>query len=257
MGSKFLSTALITTTLFCSTSSIAAQPQAISQINDFTAKYNIIHDGDIVGKAERTLKNLDDGSIQFNYKTDIEWMIFSDHRREITTNKIVDGKVLPRTYRSDREGTGKDKYYRWTFDHANKTAYNVKRKNKPMKGEWVEGLQSKLSYHLQSRLNLINGVKSFEFNALSTSGGVRDYNYEYIGKESLMLPFGNIDAIKLKRKKPDSKQVTYAWFAPELNYLMVKLHQIESDFQQFKAVLVSVEDDSINNKTNVEESSTK
>ena len=243
MGSKFLNCALISSVLFCSTSVFSAGSQPISHINDFTANYNIVHDGDNVGKAVRTLKNLADGSIEFNYKTDIEWMIFSDHRREITTNKIVDGKVLPLTYRSDREGTGKDKFYRWTFDHANKTAYNVKKKNKPMKGEWVDGLQSKLSYHLQSRLNLINGVKEFKFNALSTSGGVRTYNYEYIGKESLMLPYGNIDAIKLKRKKPDSKQVTYAWFAPELNYLMVKLHQIESDFQQFQAVLVSVKDD--------------
>lgn len=243
MNSKLLSPLFYGLFLACFSNSLtAAEPTSpVSSIPDFTAKYNIVHDGDIVGKAERTLKNLPDGSFNFNYKTDIEWLIFSDHRREITTNKIVNGKVLPLTYKSDREGTGKDKYYHWQFDHTNKTAYNLKKKKKPMKGEWVDGLQSKLSYHLQSRLNLINGVKNFNFEALSTSGGTSSYNYEYIGKEELMLPFGVIDAIKLRRKKPNTKQVTYAWFAPKLNYLMVKLHQIESDFKQFHAELVSIE----------------
>ncbi|OUS32182.1 hypothetical protein A9Q98_01910 [Thalassotalea sp. 42_200_T64] len=242
MRSKLLSPVIIGLGLSYFSQAAVAN-EMVSHIDDFTAKYNIVHDGDIVGKAVRTLKNLPDGSFDFNYKTDIEWLIFSDHRREITTNKIVNGQVIPLTYKSDREGTGKDKFYEWQFDADNKTAYNVKKNNKPMKGEWVDGLQSKLSYHLQSRINLINKKKDFNFKALSSSGKVSSYHYEYLGTEELLLPYGVLDTVKLKRKKPGSKRVTYAWFAPELNYMMVKLHQIESSFQQFQAELVSVDPD--------------
>ncbi|QBY05606.1 DUF3108 domain-containing protein [Thalassotalea sp. HSM 43] len=237
MGSKFLSTLVITSSL--AMSSAFAEQAPVSFIPDFTANYNIVHDGDIVGKAKRVLKNLPDGTVEFSYKTDIEWMIFSDHRKEFTTNRIVDGQVIPLSYKSDREGTGKDKYYHWSFDQEKSQAINLlKKKTKDI--EWPDGLQSKLSYHLQSRFNLINDVKDFKFKTLSTSGKVKDYNYEYVGKEELMLPYGVVDTVKLVRRKPGSKQTTYAWFAPKLNYLMVKLHQIDGSFQQFQAELVGV-----------------
>lgn len=240
MRSKFYINLLTSISLFTFSGNSISQ-EVVSHVDDFTAKFNIIHDDDIVGKAVQTLQNLPDGSVKFTYKTDIEWLIFSDHRNEITTNKIVDGLVIPLSYKSTREGTGKDKFYEWIYDASAKTATNVKKNNKVKNIDWPKGLQSKLSYHLQSRLNLINNKKDFNFKTLSSSAKIKEYKYEYIGKEELMLPYGVIEAIKLRRKKPNSKQVTYAWFAPSLNYMMVKLHQIESSFQQFQAQLVSFE----------------
>ncbi len=211
-------------------------------IADFKAKYNIIHDSDIVGKAHRTLKNLDDGSIEFSYKTDIEWFIFDDKRHEVTVNKLENNQLIPLSYKSDREGTGKNKYYHWQFDPENKTVTNLKKKKpKPQSIDWPEGLQSRLSYHLQSRINLITGNKSFNFKVMSNSAKVKNYHYEYLGEEDIIVPFGVLNAVKLKRQKPDSKKITYVWFAPSLNYLMVKLYQVESDFKQIHAELVSVE----------------
>lgn len=227
---------------FCLLSTVTYAKEAVNKIDDFTAEYNIVHDGDIVGKAVRILTNLPDGSIEFSYKTDIEWLIFSDHRKEFTTNKIVDGNVIPLSYKSDREGTGKDKYYHWSFDAEAKTATNLKKKSPEAKAiDWPEGLQSKLSYHLQSRFNLINGRKSFDFDVISTKGRIGNYTYKYLGEENIMTPFGNLDTVKLQRKKPGKDQITTVWFARDLNYLMVRLHQIESDFKQVHAELVSFE----------------
>ncbi|WP_394174193.1 DUF3108 domain-containing protein [Thalassotalea litorea] len=213
--------------------------EIVSKIPDFVAKYNIVHGGDIVGKATRALVNHDDGSVEFSYETKIKWMILKDKRKEITTNKIEDGRVIPLTYESIREGTGKDKYYHWQFDKENSQATDLK-KEKTVDIDWPEGLQSKLSFHLQSRFNLINGVDRYRFPILSTSGKVREYAFEYVGEEELMLPYGLVDTVKLRRRKNDEK-VTYAWFAPKLNYLLVKLHQIEGSYQQVQAELVSLD----------------
>lgn len=216
--------------------------ETVNTIDDFTAHYNVIHDGDIVGKAKRTLTNIENGQIEFSYATDINWLIFSDERQEKTVVTVENGLVIPHSYKSDREGTGKDKHYHWQFSAKDKTATNLNKKKPKAKAiDWPEGLQSKLSYHLQSRFNLINGKDNFDFNVITTSGRVKAYHYEYVGKEQLMLPFGVIETVKLKRHKLDSKKVTYVWFAPSLNYLMVKLYQVESSFKQIHAELVSVE----------------
>ena len=252
MAKLFTKTILYVVSAFALTAHAESTP-VVNTIDDFTAKYNIVHGGDIKGKAVRKLKTRDNGDIEFSYRTDIEWMIFSDHRNEETVNQVVDGVVIPKLYISSREGTGSDKYYGWSYDYAKKTATNLKKKKpKPQEVEWPEGLQSKLSFHLQSRFNLINNRKNFNFEVISTNGKIKNYNFEYIGKEDLMLPYGNIEAIKLKRKKPDSKQVTYVWFAPSLNYLMVKLYLYESDFKQFHAELVSVSDDTIKTEVKTE-----
>ena len=55
-----------------------------------------------------------------------------------------------------------------------------------------------------------------------------------------MLPYGLVKTIRLKREVIEKKRVTYAWFAPELDYLLVKLHQIKGDVEQFEAQLQSV-----------------
>lgn len=214
----------------------------VSTIDDFTAHYNVVHDGDIIGKAKRTLTNTENGQIEFSYQTDIKWFIFSDHRKEKTITTVENGVVIPLSYQSIREGTGKDKQYHWQYNATDKTATNLRKKTPKAKPiDWPEGLQSKLSYHLQSRFNLINGNKDFDFTVITTSGRIKSYHYEYLGKEQLMLPYGVIETVKLKRQKTNSKKITYVWFAPSLNYLMVKLYQVESSFKQIHAELVSVE----------------
>ena len=58
-----------------------------------------------------------------------------------------------------------------------------------------------------------------------------------------MLPYGLVKTIRLKREVVEKKRVTYAWFAPELNYLLVKLNQTKGDVEQFEAQLKSVAND--------------
>jgi len=39
----------------------------------------------------------------------------------------------------------------------------------------------------------------------------------------------------------EKKRITYAWFAPELNYLLVKLYQTKAGVEQFEAQLSHLE----------------
>lgn len=218
----------------------AAPPS--SQLTPFKAKYILLHKKDEVGFANRSLIKLADGSYQFSYETDLEWFIFSDYRMEISKLTIENGVAQPNEYQFVRRGTGKDKKYHLTFDKNQSTTTNVI-KNKTQKVEWVEKVQDKLSYLLQARLNLKNNVTDYNFSVFNRDGNIdlNRYQFEVVGEEDLILPYGIIKTVKVKREIPDKKKATYAWFAPELDYLLVKLYHQKGGFEQFEAQLDTLE----------------
>ena len=207
----------------------------------FNAKYTILHKSKTVGEATRELTYLDNGLAQYSYHTDIEWLIFSDIREETSIVKLEGYKVTPKSFEYLREGTGSDKHYKWRYDTEKNTAVDeIKERTKSIK--FPENIQDSLSYHLQHRLNMIANPEQehFVYPVIKTSGSIKNYVYQYDGEEELMLPYGLVKTIKLKREVIEKKRVTYAWFAPELDYLLVKLHQIKGDVDQFEAQLKSV-----------------
>ncbi len=209
-------------------------------VEPFEATYSILHKHKKVGDGTRKLEVLPDGRIEYSYKTNIEWLIFSDTRAETSVLDINNGKVKPTHYRFKREGTGRDKAYEWTYDLSANTAKDVK-KDTEITVNFPENIQDKLSYHFQHRLNLIANPKQdhYVYPVISTSGSIKSYVYEYDGEEELVLPYGLVKTIRLKREVIDKKRITYAWFAPEMDYLMVKVFQIKAGVEQFEAQLKS------------------
>lgn len=207
-------------------------------VKPFKAEYTILHKSSSVGTGVRELKKLDNGLIEYSYHTDIEWLIFSDNRKEISTVLLENNQVIPTHYHYFREGTGRDKEYEWRYDTDNNKAFDVKKKREKSV-EFPINIQDKLSYHLQNRINLIKNPeqKHFVYPVISTSGKIKNYVYQYDGEEDIMLPYGLVKTIKLKREVVEKNRVTYAWFAPELDYLLVKLYQAKSGVEQFEAQL--------------------
>jgi hypothetical protein len=214
----------------------------VKLIPAYRATYSVLHKSDPVGKAIRELTYLKDNSIQYNYETDISWLIFSDKRQETAIVTINQNKVIPRKYSYKRQGTGPDKSYQWQYDLLNKKATNLK-KNKQITLNFSDGLLDKLSYHLQNRIDLITNPeqKRFVYPVIGSKGTVKNYEYQYDGEEELILPYGLVKTIRLKREVNEKKRITYAWFAPELNYLLVKIYQVKSGAEQFEAQLSELE----------------
>jgi hypothetical protein len=222
------------------TSNTSASASAL--IPAFTATYTILHKSDPVGTGVRRLSYLDDGTISYSYKTDLEWFIFSDMREEVSILRLNNNIVTPIHYNYIREGTGKDKSYEWQFDAINNSGKNIK-KNRTFELDFSKPLQDTLSYHLQHRITMIHNPneKSYIYPVVKLSGTIKDYEYKYDGEEELMLPYGLVKAIRLKRESSSKKKrITYAWFAPELNYLLVKLYQTKGGTEQFEAQLNSL-----------------
>jgi hypothetical protein len=210
-------------------------------VQPFTANYTVYYKSDPVGTGVRALAYLPDGNALYSYHTDSQWLFLSDIRSEKSTVKIEQGKVIPTHYLYEREGTGRDKAYEWRYDTKNNKATNLK-KPQVVELDFSLGIQDKLSYHLQNRLNLIKNPqqKLFVYPVVSTSGSVKNYVYQHDGEEEITLPYGKIKTVRFKREVIEKKKVTYVWFAPELNYLLVKLSQEKEGKKQFEAQLKDV-----------------
>lgn len=210
-------------------------------IQAFTAKYAILHKSKKIGEGTRQLIYLDDNTLEYSYKSEISWLIFSDSRSEISTLKYKNDVLTPLKYEYKREGTGRDKHYIWQFDAKNNTATDVKKK-RTIDIDFSQPLQDTLSYHLQHRLKMMEhpDQKQFVYPVIKTSGKIQNYVYQYDGEEELMLPYGLVKTIRLKRELIEKKRITYAWFAPALNCLLVKLYQVKGGTEQFEAQLATL-----------------
>ncbi|WP_019616442.1 DUF3108 domain-containing protein [Psychromonas ossibalaenae] len=75
-------------------------------------------------------------------------------------------------------------------------------------------------------LQLSEGLKAgqthFEFY-MQTSDSVAHYFFEVKGSESIDSKFGRLQTFRLEQTQKDDRKLT-AWFAPDINYQMVKFH---------------------------------
>lgn len=233
---------LVLSSFFCFDNVAASQKQNEHILPAFSAQYTVLHKSDPVGTAVRQLTYQTDGNANYHYETSVKWLIFSQIRSETSILAIDDNnQVTPQHYTYTREGTGKDKRYEWRYNAAKKHAEDIERKREHTI-DFSNNLQDKLSYHLQHRLNLIADAKqkNYIYSVINTSGTIKDYVYQYDGEEELILPYGLVNTIRFKREIKEKERVTYAWFAPELNYLLVKLYQVKAGNEQFEAQLSSM-----------------
>jgi len=208
------------------------------ELTQYEANYDILRKGSNHGSAVRSLKKLDNESYELTYHSDIEWMIFSDSREETSKFTYKDGKVSPDHYSMVRKGTGPDKNYKIDFDKKNEVVTSSTSEY-PLKCEWTDEFQDAISYQVQVREGLKKGETSFSFPLIDKKGNRRDYNFEVVGTEMISLPIGNVEAIKVKRLYDTDKRQALAWFAPEMDYMLVRMWKGEKGTEQFEVQMNS------------------
>lgn len=208
------------------------------ELTQYQASYDVLRKGETHGKAVRELKKIADNSYEVTYHSEIEWMIFSDVRKETSKFTYKDHAISPISYTMERSGTGPDKDYSLEFDNPNKIV-NSSENEYPLEYEWTNEFQDSLSYQVQVREELKMGKTNLSYPLIDKKGNLRDYNFEVVGKEVIPLPIGNIEAIKVKRLYDNDKRQALAWFAPEMDYMLVRMWKGEKGVEQFEVQLKS------------------
>jgi hypothetical protein len=89
--------------------------------------------------------------------------------------------------------------------------------------------------------DLESGTADFNYHIVDKDK-ISDQHYAQAGHETLALPAGSIDAVKIERDRGgDSKRRTTSWFAPQRGFLPVQIEQVEKNGETITMKLVSTE----------------
>ena len=219
--------------------SLTAQASDTPPVTPFKAIYTSEWDAGIAlkGEVERSLTRAADG--QWLFRTYASAMIASIEEKSTLTFK--QSQVVPQNYYYKRLVLGKKKEAKLAF---NWPAMSVKNNidDKPWEMEILTATQDKLSYQLQMRLDLKAEKKGPLSYKIADGDRIKAYDFNIIGNEKIQSAMGEYDTIKVEMDRgPDASRQTYIWYAPELDYMIVKLKQIEADGKVYALQLKSME----------------
>lgn len=212
-------------------------PAAMAEeVTAYNAVYEITRGGSNYGEAHRKVKLNEDDSYTLYTVTDISWLFLSDKREHQARFTVYEDKVQPLTFSYKRTGTGSDKAFSAIFDAEEKTVIDAE-SEETLSITWGEDLLDEASMLQQLQFDLENmqnnqgngddsETREFTYRVVDEKGQEDDMRFQLQETVTLDLPYGEVEALQVARiRDASSPRETLYWFAPELNYSIVRMKQ--------------------------------
>lgn len=182
------------------------------------------------GTAKRTLTQKDGGV--WLYRTDVDSFIADIDESLIL--KWENNRVIPLRYRYRLSGfLIKDREQSIDFDWDAGVATG-KDEGKPFTLELREGALDPLGFQLQLSQDIKAGKRDMTYHVIDGD----DYDvdrFSILDQEPLKTNRGSITTLKAEKvREENSKRQTLMWFAPEEDYLLMRLLQTEPDGSRYE-----------------------
>ena len=204
------------------------------QLQPFESQFEAYYGSDTtpVGYALLRFTQLPNKLWQLEYESKISKYFLTDKRNETTrylhqpsddANQLA---LTPITYVYSRTGTGSDKGLSVTFDQANNQFFTSVPVDKKVVFPLNDYVDNQL-FRIDVPYQLSTGKTQFTYQFVNSRGQARDYSMQVLNNESQTLPIGLVDTVKVVINRESSTRQTFAWFAPSLNYQLVRLQQFK------------------------------
>jgi hypothetical protein len=204
---------------------------------DFSASYELRLGNLRIGTSHLSLENGTGGSYVYESSSTpiklVSWL-FKQQLHETSKGTLAGTGVRPDTYQYLRSG-GKERREALQFDWQAMTVSNQV-EDSGWKMDIPAGTLDKLASQLAMMLALRDGKTDMAFN-IADDGKLREYRFRVVGEETLELPAGTFDTVKITKLRDNKKRETFLWCAPELNYLPVRVWQREKDDAEYQSDL--------------------
>lgn len=197
--------------------------QAVPAPATFETSYNAKLYGFTITITSR-LSPLANGNYEYFFNAD-SMVGKVTEQTEVSWNE-KEQRIIPQRYIYQRKGMGKNRDDDLVFDWAANKVTNIKNSHSQVL-DATKHFQDSLSYQIQLSQDLIAGKKHFEY-FITNGRKIKQYTFEIVGEETLTTPLGDVNTLKVKRTRDNSELVTYAWFAKDFQYLLVRLQQEEN-----------------------------
>ncbi|MBD7978438.1 DUF3108 domain-containing protein [Serpens gallinarum] len=222
---------LLVSALFC-------LPAQGFELQPFSASYTAdFKQVPVSGSAERSLVQQQDNTWKLRFKASM--LVAS--LTEDSTFRVTNNSLQPLTYQYRRSGLGKSKEIEHDFDWSSRQVLGSER-GKPLRVPLNRGLLDKSTYQIALQYDVADGKTSMSYQVLD-GDDVETYDFRVLGEEAVRTRAGVVDALKVERVRDPTKsrRKTTMWFAKDWNYLLVRLHQVETDGKEYQIMLKSGE----------------
>ncbi len=164
---------------------------------------------------------------------------------ESSTFKISLGEVQPLAYQYSRTGVGRNRAIALNFDWITGKAINPKNQTEV---DIAPGTLDKLLYQYKMREDLQSAFTERSpwpemHYQVADDDQVKQYTFRVIGEEEIDTPVGRINTVKAIRVRDRGDRTTTFWMAPDYEFLLVRLMQLEKNGRGFELILKEAEFD--------------
>jgi hypothetical protein len=214
--------------------------QGPAPIQPFQASYEVLRNGKELGQATLTLREGDNGTWEFSSQTKgTKGMasLLGVDVVEKSTFRWHEGQPEGLRYMYSQEAAIKSRQRSTEFDWQAHEAQSRDGNN-----VWTAPLQaSAMDRNLVTialMAELKSGGRDLAFKVVDKDK-VAEQRYTQSAHETLSLPAGKIDAVRVERQRTDNSRTTTSWFAPQRNWLPVQIEQIEKNGETITMRLAS------------------
>ena len=200
--------------------------------------YEMEFQSDINGLSVTTTQTLtvDDSGV---YELRTHTSNFFASLTELSRFDQQDGQIRPLEHQFNRNIFGSKRKELTTFNWDEGEAIWTG-KEKTRSDQIQPGVFDRALYQLQISQDLENGQDKLSYQ-LFDRGRSKSYAFHVVGEDTLKTGVGDIEAIKVARVKnePDDAD-TEIWFAPSLDYQIVKLSHTDDDGTSYSMILNNI-----------------
>jgi len=207
---------------------------------DFEASYELKRGSLRIGTSSIALSTDDRDNYRYESRSTptrlVAWFL-KERLHETSNGSLNTTSVRPDKYHYQRSGGSRERRADLAFDWQRMTVENrVEGSNWKM--EIPSGTLDKLVSQVAMMLALQQGKTDVTFN-IADGGKLKEYRFRQVGRETLELPAGTFETVKITKLRKNKKRETYIWCAPALNFLPVRIWQREKDGSEYQSDLES------------------
>ena len=209
----------------------------------FSAQYKLYSNGLEIGEIDRAFSRSDTNRNIYTYRsetrtTGLAALFNKDVIVEQSSMNYDQHKIRPVKYTYERTGGKKDKNIEVDFDWHNQKITNIVNET-TMHFELEPDILDKLMYQYVIMQDIKNNKLPFSYSIVS-GRKIKVYDFRILSEETVETPLGKFNTVKIERVRKDSEEKTILWCAHELDYLPVKLENVDEDRDTTVAIISTV-----------------
>lgn len=219
--------------------SSALAGESAGTLDEFEAAYKV-RASVASGELSMSLQAADDGAYLFRTLTRPRGLVRVFARGEIDERSTIvyrDESVVPLDYNLT-DTISDDHDASLSFDWARGTVVGVER-GAEVEAELSPGVLNRAALYVALMQDLKNDRLPDRY-VLFDRGRIKSYELSRQGTETVDVPYGRFETVKLVREAENSRRSMHLWCAPSLDYLPVRIDLYKGDKRVSRAELKAV-----------------